>query len=422
MHQAHGLQQRRSAVILVCLMLFSTISVLHIGSMRAAASLDADGDGLAYGLEFYINTQPQDWDSDDDGLPDGWEWKYGLDPLSPNDLNGSTGDPDGDLLTNLNEYLWGIPSGWDDVSTPTVLDNGVWWNGTVPVSNWDEESAMQIIQGNGSDGADEDPVGNICTNGFDDDFDGLVDSADSDFDGDADCASNDDDGDGLIDEDVDGWDTDGDGMDDGWEIAFGLDPTDGTGDDGAYGDPDDDGLLNLWEYINPAWSTRDGSTFPPTQYFQPGPENGTQTETPCNPVLSLGPGGCAFLTAEVDGITFTDPFLNDTDGDGLNDSREALILLTDPTAVDTDNDGITDGIEVNGSYGSPPLASDPRNNNTDGDPFDDGVEDSNFNGNVDPGETDPTRIEDDGDADEDGIPNYMENITCTKWDVPDTDF
>lgn len=422
MHQAQGLRQRRSAVILVCLMMFSTISVLHIGSMRAAASLDADGDGLAYGLEFYINTQPQDWDSDDDGLPDGWEWKYGLDPLSPNDLNGSTGDPDGDLLTNLNEYLWGIPAGWDDVSTPTVLDNGVWWNGTVPVSNWDEESAMQIIQGNGSDGADEDPAGNICTNGFDDDYDGLVDSADSDFDGDADCASNDDDGDGLIDEDVDGWDTDGDGMDDGWEIAFGLDPTDGTGDDGAYGDPDDDGLLNLWEYINPAWTTRDGTTFPPTQYFQPGPENGTQTETPCNPVLSLGPGGCAFLTAEVDGITFTDPFSNDTDGDGLNDSREALILLTDPTAVDTDNDGIADGIEVNGSYGSPPLASDPRNNNTDGDPFDDGVEDSNFNGNVDPGETDPTRIEDDGDADEDGIPNYIENITCTKWDVPDTDF
>ena len=422
MNRPHGLPRRRSAVAIVALMMLSTASILHIGSMRAAASLDADGDGLAYGLEFYINTQPQDWDSDDDGLPDGWEWKYGLDPLSPNDLNGSTGDPDGDLLTNLNEYLWGIPAGWDDVSTPSILDNGVWWNGTVPVSNWDEESAMQIIQGNGSDGVDEDPAGNLCTNGFDDDFDGLVDSADPDFDGDADCASNDDDGDGLIDEDVDGWDTDGDGMDDGWEIAFGLDPTDGTGEDGAYGDPDNDGLLNLWEYVNPAWSTRDGSTFPPTQYFQPGPDNGTETETPCDPVLALGPGGCAFLTAEVDGITFTDPFSNDTDGDGLNDSREALILLTDPTAVDTDNDGISDGVEVNGSYGNPPLGSDPRNNNTDGDPFDDGVEDSNFDGNVDPGETDPTRIEDDGDADEDGIPNYIENITCTIWDLPDTDF
>ena len=139
MNRPHGLPRRRSAVAIVALMMLSTASILHIGSMRAAASLDADGDGLAYGLEFYINTQPQDWDSDDDGLPDGWEWKYGLDPLSPNDLNGSTGDPDGDLLTNLNEYLWGIPAGWDDVSTPSILDNGVWWNGTVPVSNWDEE-------------------------------------------------------------------------------------------------------------------------------------------------------------------------------------------------------------------------------------------------------------------------------------------
>lgn len=422
MHALHRGGERRSAIVIVALMLTSMVSMIHIGSMRAAASLDADGDGLPYGLEFYINTLPQDWDSDDDGLPDGWEWKYGLDPLSPNDLNGSTGDPDGDLLSNLNEYLWSIPPGWDDVSTPAVLDNGVWWNGTVPVSDWDEESAMQIIQGNGTDGYDEDPAGNLCTNGFDDDHDGLVDSADPDFDGDADCATNDDDGDGLVDEDVDGWDTDGDGMDDGWEIAFGLDPTDGTGDDGAYGDPDDDGLLNLWEYVNPGWTTRNGSTFPPTQYFRPGPANGTQTESPCDPVLMLGPGGCEFLTAEVDSITFTDPFSNDTDGDGLNDSREALTLLTDPTAVDTDGDGILDGIEVNGSYGDPPLGSDPRNNNTDGDPFDDGFEDLNFDGDVDPGETDPTRIEDDGDEDEDGIPNYMENITCTQWDLADTDF
>ena len=414
--------ERRSAIIIVALMLTSMLSMIHIGSMKAAASLDADGDGLPYGLEFYINTLPQDWDSDDDGLPDGWEWKYGLDPLSPNDLNGSTGDPDGDLLSNLNEYLWAIPPGWDDVSTPSVLDNGVWWNGTVPVSDWDEESAMQIIQGNGTDGFDEDPAGNLCTNGFDDDGDGLVDSADPDFDGDVDCATNDDDGDGLVDEDVDGWDTDGDGMDDGWEIAFGLDPTDGTGDDGAYGDPDNDGLLNLWEYVNPGWTTRNGSTFPPTQYFRPGPANGTQTESPCDPVLMLGPGGCQFLTAEVDSITFTDPFSNDTDGDGLNDSREALTLLTDPTAVDTDGDGISDGIEVNGSYGDPPMGSDPRNNNTDGDPFDDGFEDLNLDGDVDPGETDPTRIEDDGDEDGDSIPNYLENITCTQWDLADTDF
>ena len=33
----------------------------------------------------------------------------------------------------------------------------------------------------------------------------------------------------------------------------------------------------------------------------------TATESPCNPVLGLGPGGCAIFTAEVDSITQTDP-------------------------------------------------------------------------------------------------------------------
>ena len=101
-----------------------------------------------------------------------------------------------------------------------------------------------------------------------------------------------------------------------------------------------------------------------------------------NPVLSLGPGGCQFLTAEVGRIA-TDPQSNDTDGDGLNDSYEALILLTDPTSVDTDSDGIEDGVEFLGQYGDPPQASDPRNNNTDEDQFDDGEEDLNGNGIVD---------------------------------------
>ena len=385
------------------------------------ASTDADGDGLTYGLEFYINTQPQDWDSDNDGLPDGWEWQYGLDPLSSSGDNGSTGDPDGDAFTNLNEYRYSIPSGWDLSSTPTVLDNGVWWNGTVPVRQWDEESAMQIIQGSGSDGVDEDPVGNICNDQMDNDKDGLVDAFDNDGDGDADCSSDDDDGDGLIDEDPDGWDTDGDGMPDAWEVANNLDPTSNSNMDGANGDPDGDGLGNLWEYVNPAWGTRNGSTNPPTQYFRPGPFNMTGTESPCNPVLGLGPGGCQIFTAEVDGITQTDPNNNDTDGDGLNDSYEALVLLTDPTSADTDGDGIDDGVEVNGLYGNPPQATDPRDNNTDGDQFDDGEEDVNGNGVVDSGETDPTRIEDSGDFDNDGIDNWEENMTCTLWNVSDTD-
>ena len=193
--------KRRSAFAFTFFLLVSSHAAMQFGIWEAKATTDQDGDGLPYGIEFLINTQPQDWDSDNDGLPDGWEWQYGLDPLSSSGDNGSTGDPDYDGLTNLNEYLYGIPTGWDEPSTPNVLENGVWWNGTVPVRNWDEESAMQVIQGTGTDGADEDPVGNICTDTFDNDHDGMVDSNDPDNDGDADCSSDDDDGDGLVDDD-----------------------------------------------------------------------------------------------------------------------------------------------------------------------------------------------------------------------------
>tara|TARA_B110000459_G_scaffold203878_1_gene262401 strand:- start:2962 stop:11922 length:8961 start_codon:yes stop_codon:yes gene_type:complete len=417
------------SVALVALMVLSTFASIPYISFDALAASDQDGDGLTYGLEYLMNTQPNDPDSDNDGLPDGWEWQYGLDPLSSSGGDGAVGDPDGDGMSNLQEYSYLQPSSWDVASTTGVLDNGVWWNGTVPVNDWNEEGALQYNRpgcgDSGSDGTgsvilcDEDPVGNICTNGFDDDKDGFVDSADPDNDGDADCSSNDDDGDGIEDEDVAGWDTDGDGMDDGWEAANGLNATNPTNADGPNGDPDGDGLSNLMEYINPTWTTMCGTS----PCFRNGPDGlVTETTSPCDPVNGIGPGGCATFTAEVDGITSTNPQRADTDGDGLNDSREALTLLTDPTSSDTDNDGIDDGVEVAGQYGNPPQATDPRNNNTDGDAFDDGEEDLNANGIVDPGETDPTRREDSGDEDNDGIQNWEENLSCTLWDIADTDF
>ncbi len=46
-------------------------------------------------------------DADGDGLPDEWELQYGLDGQSVNGLDGSSGDPDGDGFTNLEEYLAG---------------------------------------------------------------------------------------------------------------------------------------------------------------------------------------------------------------------------------------------------------------------------------------------------------------------------
>lgn len=410
---------RTRPLTLVVLLLLASLSALGFASIEGQASSDQDGDGLSYGLEYLMGTQAQDPDTDGDGLPDGWEYFYGLNPLSSVGANGSLGDVDNDGLTNLQEYSYGIPTNWDNAGTSSVLDNGVWWNGTVPIRQWNESNGFAYPRPAWGSGTDSDPMGDICNDAIDNDADGVLDSADSDDDGDANCGSDDDDGDGVADNDPDGWDTDNDGMDDGWEVANGLDPTSRSNADGAIGDPDGDNLSNIYEYANPSWDTQCTGG---VDCWAPGPDAFTITETrECNPVTGVGGPNCGVtITAEVDGITQTDPQDGDTDGDGLGDGREALLLLTDPTTNDTDGDGIEDGVEVNSSYGGN-RSSDPLSNNTDGDVFDDGEEDVNGNGLMDGNETDPTRREDEGDFDGDGIENWMENLTCTQWNLADSD-
>jgi hypothetical protein len=46
-------------------------------------------------------------DADSDGLPNGWEQMFGLDPLDPTGENGANGDPDGDGLSNEQEFTLG---------------------------------------------------------------------------------------------------------------------------------------------------------------------------------------------------------------------------------------------------------------------------------------------------------------------------
>lgn len=70
---------------------------------------DADGDGLTTWEEAYLGTRANLVDSDGDGIPDGMEVRYGLDPLTSN--VGKDSDSDG--ISDLDEIRGGT-----DPSTP----------------------------------------------------------------------------------------------------------------------------------------------------------------------------------------------------------------------------------------------------------------------------------------------------------------
>ncbi|MDZ7688608.1 MAG: lamin tail domain-containing protein [Halobacteriales archaeon] len=162
------------------------------------------------------------------------------------------------------------------------------------------------------------------TDPFDSDSDSAVTSVDESDDGTLD-GREDFDGDGLtameevlFETDPFEADTDSDQLQDYFEVSYGFDAlSDDTNNDSTLDpdwDPDSDGLDNLEEQ-------------------------------------SLG----------------TNPRLQDTDADGLNDSEELNVHNTEPDDEDTDDDGLLDGEELK-------LGTDPLSNDTDGDGTLDGDE------------------------------------------------
>ncbi len=74
------------------------------------ASLDPDGDGISNLDEFRNGSSPHSADTDLDGMPDAWEIANGTCPF----LDDAIEDPDSDGLVNIEEYLSG--------STPVAAD------------------------------------------------------------------------------------------------------------------------------------------------------------------------------------------------------------------------------------------------------------------------------------------------------------
>ena len=101
----------------------NNIDLLSVVNKRATRTfVDSDYDGLPNYLESYYNASDNDYDTDNDKLPDGWEVFYGLNPANASD---SLADFDDDGLNNLAEFKYktsplspdtdgdGIPDDWE---------------------------------------------------------------------------------------------------------------------------------------------------------------------------------------------------------------------------------------------------------------------------------------------------------------------
>ena len=200
---------------------------------------DEDGDGLNDASEKRLGTRAHKADTDDDGIPDGWEARHDLNPLVASDASA---DADSDGLTNRTEYVVdrdphvadtngdGVPDGDDDLDgdgVPNAVEQALSLN-----------PAKRVSLGTTPDG-DRDA-----------DHDGLPNATELRLGLDPARA----DTTGMPDGQVD---SDGDGLSNEVEVALGLDPSRASTGDVPDGDADTDtdGLPNALEIelgLNPA--------------------------------------------------------------------------------------------------------------------------------------------------------------------------
>lgn len=341
----------------------------------ADADRDCDGDDLGNREELQAGTDPTVADVDGDGLPDGKEVRGGSDPFTPD----ADADDDGDGLTTLQEFLNGTRAdrvdsdldGLGDVeelnltrTNPARLSS----SGAGVADGW--LRAFQLPLDDAAAGF-QDPDGDGLTNLEEYLFVARLAAEEGTrrnttlqgrellvlFGRGLDPAKN---------------DTDADGMDDGYEVRFGLDPLDdGRADPrlGPRGDPDGDSLLNEFEAragSNPFLGDSDGD----------GLSDFDEVTT----------GWVVKVGDKVRNVT-SDPSRADSDGDGLRDLEEKQGKATrggvelgfpplDPRSPDTDLDALADLEEITlpVTSGTDPRRLDPATPDTDGDTMLDGDE------------------------------------------------
>ncbi len=426
---------------------------------------DTDGDGLSDAEERVFHTDLQDADSDDDGVLDGNEFNWTTDADGDGLINALDADADNDGLFDGTEMGVVVADGDTDIAKGVFVADAEPSTTTHPLLADTDHGGVgdggEDINHNGQIDGDEtdpnDPSDDILV--LDTDGDGLGDLEEAALGLDPLDADTDDDG--VVDgaEPNVGQDTDGDGA------TNGLDPDsdndgilDGTelGVVTSHADTDV-GAGNFIPDADPSTTTsavNDDTDFgtlddgaEDTNHngrIDFGERDPNDSSDDLAPVDSDGDG----VPDDVEVENGTDPADPDTDDDGLDDGQEAD-FGTDPLDADSDEDGVQDGAELSpgadSDGDSTPNALDPDSDNDglfDGtelgvvtpsadtdlsagtfipdadpntmtDPLDadsdeggvsDGTEDTNHNGQVDPGERDPNDPTDDNglDTDHDG--------------------
>ena len=304
------------------------------------ALLDPDQDGLTNLSEFLHGSDPNCWDTDGDGLPDGWEVETGMDPTDPSDAYMD------------NDYFLGEEYAAYSVVDPPYDNYAEYYR----ISYVDQETGENVYvhtdpndpDSDGDNKLDPDdqypmnyrndgPIGyNTGKNPGDDGEPIPVDPTDTDGDGIPDVVEY------YYGTDPYNPDTDGDGLSDLGEVQRNLDPNDW--------DTDNDMLIDSVESGNSDSTDGHGKD---TDNDGTDPSNGGPNQNNPNP----DPIPPDLKDSDGDGVPDVDEFIHgtdylnpDTDGDGASDYKE-LLIGTDPNDWDTDNDLLIDGVEE-GNTGS----------------------------------------------------------------------